>query len=338
VPADHLFPDAQTGMPEVVNAADLAAKAGNFDCLEVALAYGYLTDDPEVLKAAIAGGHFSCVKLLCEKCSPPITEEILAFAIKHAQVACVEYLAPLLEKSSDTKMAEDMAKRMDLVESGNAAQQWAEVVRTDVTDGGSNLQRLEKFVAPPFSAHAQQGGPGVRDDVVRGLKPRYRPRMSLFSVAAAMKRVGPGGLSRGRVSSRAREGVVGVCDQMARGGEVAALQTLVEAGCVKYMDADTLTAAATGGSTECMRYVNAFPAFTRVSGHTCLHGSEHASHCLCVRGTPCRRRCGCHCKKMGTRSCGSRTHGWIPSSPWAVSCGYLTWEVVSACTEDFSRF
>jgi hypothetical protein len=86
---------------EGVNAAHLAAKAGQVGCLEVALAHGHWGRDPETLQAAVEGGHLDCVKLLCESCDPPVTEEVLAAAARHAQVACVAYLAPILQRIGD---------------------------------------------------------------------------------------------------------------------------------------------------------------------------------------------------------------------------------------------
>jgi hypothetical protein len=44
-----------------------------------------------------------------------------------------------------------------------------------------------------------------------------------------------------------------VCSCVAEEGNVLALQTLVGGGCVKYMDDNTLFAAAKGGSKECVR-------------------------------------------------------------------------------------
>ncbi len=52
--------------------------------------------DPETLKAAIEGGHLPCVKILCEKVNSQLSGETLVHAAKHAQAACVAYLAPLL--------------------------------------------------------------------------------------------------------------------------------------------------------------------------------------------------------------------------------------------------
>ncbi len=84
-----------------VNAAHLAAKSGKDSCLEIALAYGHDGDDPETLKAAIEGGHLNCIKLLCEKCNPPLTGEVLVWAAKQAQTACVAYIAPLLPENGE---------------------------------------------------------------------------------------------------------------------------------------------------------------------------------------------------------------------------------------------
>jgi hypothetical protein len=49
--------------------------------------------------------------------------------------------------------------------------------------------------------------------------------------------------------------VAQVCDAMARGGELTALRTLAEGGCVKHMDDITLLEAMKGGSMDCVRYV-----------------------------------------------------------------------------------
>jgi hypothetical protein len=79
-----------------VNAAHLAASAGQLACLHVALAHGHWGRDPDTLKAAGERGHLACVKLLCETCNLPVTEAVLASAAKHGHVACVAYLAPIL--------------------------------------------------------------------------------------------------------------------------------------------------------------------------------------------------------------------------------------------------
>jgi hypothetical protein len=50
-----------------------------------------------MLMAAIEGNHVSCVKLLCEKGNADVTLQTVMSAAKHARVACIEYLAPLLD-------------------------------------------------------------------------------------------------------------------------------------------------------------------------------------------------------------------------------------------------
>jgi hypothetical protein len=52
----------------------------------------------------------------------------------------------------------------------------------------------------------------------------------------------------------ARQWMPGVCDHVAKRGNLTALQTLVEADCLKHMDHHTLYAAARGGSKACEGY------------------------------------------------------------------------------------
>ncbi len=86
-------------MPLGVNSAHIAASAGEARCLEVALANGQPGGDADTLLAAIEGNHVSCVKLLCKTGKADVTLQTVISAAKHASVACIEYLAPLLDSN-----------------------------------------------------------------------------------------------------------------------------------------------------------------------------------------------------------------------------------------------
>ncbi len=83
---------------ENAHAPLLAAKAGQAECLRVALPYLHGRDEPAALKPVLQGGHLPCLQLLCEARDPLVAEDILVFAAEHAQSACVAYLAPLLDR------------------------------------------------------------------------------------------------------------------------------------------------------------------------------------------------------------------------------------------------
>jgi hypothetical protein len=80
-----------------INAADVAASAGQARCLEVVLAYGHRTSYPKAMAAAAAGGYTECVTLLHERGNTHMAERILAKAAKRGHVACVQYIAPVLQ-------------------------------------------------------------------------------------------------------------------------------------------------------------------------------------------------------------------------------------------------
>jgi hypothetical protein len=97
-------------MPDNVNAAHLAAKAGKRDCLEVALACNHYGGDPKTLQAAIEGGHLPCVQLLFEQARPVLTQQVLVLAAERGQASCVAYLAPLLQNSADDDVPRQWGK------------------------------------------------------------------------------------------------------------------------------------------------------------------------------------------------------------------------------------
>ncbi len=91
-------------MLSVVNAADIAASAGQAHCLEVALAHGHDASCPKAMEAAVAGGYVECVTLLCKRCHVTVTENTLTTAAKLGHVACVQYIVPVLQAYSIATM------------------------------------------------------------------------------------------------------------------------------------------------------------------------------------------------------------------------------------------
>ncbi len=80
-----------------VNVADLAVRAGNRSCLEVALKYGHRGCDPDTMMAAVTSGYTGCVTLLRERGNARVTAETLSVAATLGHVECVRYIAPILQ-------------------------------------------------------------------------------------------------------------------------------------------------------------------------------------------------------------------------------------------------